>query len=168
MTRFLLLFAGLFTATLCYTQYRPYYTIAFGARAGATGGSSGGTIKGFVSETVAIEGIIGVWHGGIAGTVLLEKYVPAFKTKGLNWYVGGGLHYVARTGYSHWYIIDKRGTNYSNGGSGFGIDAIFGIEYKIPVAPVAFSIDFKPFAEFSSSGGFAVALDPGLGIKLAF
>lgn len=168
MIRHLFLFMGLFTATLCYSQYRPYYTIAFGARAGATGGSSGGTIKGFMTETVALEGIVGVWHGGITGTLLVEKYVPAFRTRGLNWYFGGGAHVTARTGYNRWYIIDKRGYNYMNGGAGFGLDGIFGIEYKIPVAPVAFSLDFKPFMEFSSAGGFAVALDPGIGIKLAF
>jgi hypothetical protein len=149
-------------------QYRPYYSWAFGFRAGSTGGTSGLSVKGFIGETLALEGVIGYWHGAPAGTLLLEKYIPAFRTKGLNWFFGGGAHYTGSTGFSRWYIVDNRGYDYVEGGAGYGIDAIAGIEYKIPAAPVAFSIDLKPFVEFSDAGGFAMAVDPGVGVKLAF
>jgi hypothetical protein len=168
MKQYLMIFAGLCIAFCGYAQYRPNYTFAIGVRGGATGASSGGTIKGFIGESVALEGIVGVWHGGIATTALVEKYVPAFNTRGLNWYFGGGLHYTARSGYSRWYIIDERTYDYTNAGASYGIDLIGGIEYKIPAVPVAFSVDFKPYIEFGSKGGFGLAIDPGLGVKLAF
>jgi len=158
----------LFCAVHANAQYKPYYSFAIGARGGATGSSSGLTIKGFTGETFALEGIVGYWHGGIATTLLAEKYVPAFHTRGLNWYFGGGLHYTAHSGSSRWYLVDDRAYKYTNEGASYGADLIAGLEYKIPQAPVAFSVDFKPYLEFGEKGGVGLALDPGLGIKLAF
>jgi hypothetical protein len=172
MKRILLFFAVICCVTGSYAQYRssfkPNYTFAFGARAGATGATSGLALKGFFGESFAIEGIVGYWHGGPTATVLFEKHIPAFGVRGLNWFVGGGAHYIGKTGYSKWYIIDQRGYDYENGGAGYGIDAITGLEYKVPAAPVAFGIDIKPAMEFSSNKGFAVAIDPGISVKIAF
>lgn len=168
MRRYVIVLLTVLAALSVRAQHRPYYTWAFGLRAGATGGTSGLAIKGFIGETTAIEGIIGYWHGAPAGTLLLEKYVPAFRTDGLNWYFGGGAHVTGKTGFNRWYVIDRRGYDYVNAGAGYGIDAIAGLEYKVPAAPVAFSIDLKPFVEFSNAGGFAMAIDPGVAVKIAF
>lgn len=144
------------------------YSIAFGLRAGETGQMCGGTIKGFVTNSLALEGMFGYWHKGLTVTALAEQHYPLFRVRGLNWYFGGGLHVAGQTGYSRWYDVQGRGTVYEDGGMGFGIDAIFGVEFKIPVAPVAFSIDFKPYTEINSHGQLGGGLDPGLSVKLAF
>lgn len=168
MRRYLLILSVLSASVFAHAQYRPYYSWAFGFRAGATGGTSGVTIKGFFNNSIALEGIVGYWHGAPAGTLLLEAYMPVSRADGLQLYVGGGAHFTGQTGYGRWYIIERRGYDYLDAGAGYGIDAILGLEYKIPAAPVAFSVDIKPFAEFSEAGGFAMAIDPGLGIKIAF
>jgi hypothetical protein len=164
----LLLVLGLGSIGTGFSQYRSDYNWAVGLRAGATGATCGLTVKAFVSESAALEGIIGYWHGGFTGTALFEYHFPAFNSRLIKWYMGGGGHYTQATGYGKSYIIDQRGSDYVDGGAGYGIDGILGLEYKIPVAPVAFSLDVKPSMELNSYGGFTMALDPGLSVKLAF
>jgi hypothetical protein len=72
-----------------------------------------------------------------------------------------------RRGYS-WYDYGQRRFYYREDGIGLGIDGMIGLEYSIPGAPVAFSLDMKPFLEFNTNGGAWVSLDPGLGVKVAF
>lgn len=122
----------------------------------------------FVSDALALDAIVGYWHKGITGTVLLEYHFPAFRTRSLNWYAGGGAHFIQNSGYENSYIIDRNGNDYTDGGAAAGLDAVFGLEYKFPVIPIAISIDVKPSAEINAAGGFNSTLDPGLGIKLAF
>ena len=50
----------------------------------------------------------------------------------------------------------------------FGVDGIFGLEYKIPEIPFALSLGFKPFLEIDTDGRFYGAPDPGFGIKFKF
>lgn len=153
---------------LCIGMYSyGQYKTAVGLRAGET---SGLTIKGFVSNSAALEGIIGIWNRGVSGTLLYELHAPAFHASGLNWYYGAGGHVAVetyRSGYV-WYDYGQRRYYYRDGGMGLGIDGVVGLEYKIPQAPIAFSLDLKPFMEFNTNGGAFVALDPGLGIKVAF
>ena len=147
-----------------YGQHKVYYTFAVGLRGGET---SGGTLKWFASETVALEAIIGYWNKSLAGTFLAEKHIEAFHRRELQWYFGGGAHIAGATGYNRWYNLSDDYYEFRDGGVGYGIDAIAGIEFKFPVIPVAMSFDLKPFVEFSSLGGAWIALDPGIGIKLA-
>ncbi|MBU2020435.1 MAG: hypothetical protein KJ941_12375 [Bacteroidetes bacterium] len=139
------------------------YNTAIGLRAG---GTSGLTIKQALGGNRAFEGIIGVWNYGFTVTGLYEIYVPT-SASGLNWYYGAGGHLAANTGYYYWYD-SRRDKYYKNGGLGLGLDGVIGIEYKIPKAPIAFSLDLKPFIEFNNYGSFYSALDPGLGVKVAF
>lgn len=143
------------------------YNTAIGLRVGET---SGLTVRHFVSDGVAIEGMLGIWNRGVSGTLLYEFYRSAFGAQGLNWYYGAGGHLAVvthRDGYN-WYDYGQRRYYYREGSLGLGIDGIVGLEYKIPRAPIAFSFDLKPFLEFNLTGGAFVALDPGLGIKVAF
>ncbi len=119
------------------------YDFAIGLR---TGGTSGLTLK-KMNPSSAIEGIVGFWHDGLSVTLLWEKYAPAFNEHGFNWYYGGGGHIAfygddfdgrGASWYNHYYDED-------DGGVGFGIDGIVGLEYKIPNVPIALSLDLKPY-----------------------
>jgi hypothetical protein len=140
------------------------YKTAIGLRAG---GTSGLTIKHFTGSSTAIEGIIGVWPNAFGLTVLVEKYVPAFNEAGLNWYYGAGAHATFETD-RHYHEGPRRYYYYHGNDLGLGIDGILGIEYKIVPIPFAISLDLKPFIEVNTKGSVYVALDPGLGIKVAF
>lgn len=152
---------------ICIAMYgHSQYRAAIGLRAGET---SGLTIKGFVGNSAALEGIIGVWYHGLSGTLLYEVHRPAFNLNGMNWYYGGGGHVAFDTDHYYWYRYDRRWYYYRAGGTWVGVDGVIGLEYKIPRAPIALSLDLKPYIEFSTYGGGAwSSLDPGLGMKIAF
>lgn len=165
----LVIFLPLFAfATMVMAQDN--YKTGIGLRAGET---SGLTIKRFMGNSAALEGIIGAWRYGISATVLYEKYNPAFNVSGLNWYYGAGGHVAFRNRYydryyyyhrHNYYVVDY----YDGGGLGLGVDGVVGLEYKIKGAPIALSLDLKPFIEIhSNGGGIWTSIDPGLGIKVA-
>lgn len=142
------------------------YHTGIGLRAGET---SGLTVKQFVANRHALEFIAGIWHHGFSGTLMYEHYSPAFNVDGLNWYYGIGGHGSYQTGHEYLYYNRNRYYYaYGPGNFGIGLDGIFGMEFKIPSAPLAVSMDFKPYLEFVSNGTVRGALDPGLGIKAVF
>lgn len=141
------------------------YNTAIGLRGGET---SGLTIKHFTGNNRAIEGIVGIWGHGFSATVLLEKYAPAFNTSGLNWYYGAGGHVAFQNGHGVHYYDNGRHKHYRDGAVGLGVDGIVGLEYKIPKAPFALSLDVKPYLEVVTKGDVWMSLDPGLGIKVTF
>jgi hypothetical protein len=144
-------------------EANPGYKTAIGLRAGLT---SGLTVKQFIGGNKAIEGIIGLWPYSASITGLYEVYGGS-GAAGLNWYYGGGAHvawYTGRLYYSPYYDRYYR-TYYDHG---LGLDLIIGLEYKIPSIPFAISLDLKPFVEFHRNGYVYTALDPGLGLKVAF
>lgn len=142
------------------------YNFAIGLR---TGGTSGITLKKNFEKS-ALEGMFGFWHNGFSVTGLYEKKARAFDVNGLNWFYGAGGHVAFYgddfngRGYS-WY---ENPHNNDNGDLGLGIDGMVNLEYKIAEIPLAFSLGFKPYIEFTTEGGFFFSPDPGLGIKLAF
>jgi hypothetical protein len=142
------------------------YNTAIGLRAGET---SGLTIKHFISNKTALEGIIGVWSHGFNATLLLEQHQQAFNVGGLNWYYGAGGHLSLAYRNTVWYNYrGDRYVRYYDQRMALGIDGIIGLEYKIPKAPFAISLDIKPYIEVVSNGNIWMGLDPGLGIKVTF
>lgn len=143
------------------------YNFAIGLR---SGGTSGLTLKKNYGAS-AIEGIIGFWHDGLSLTALWEKNQMAFNEPGLNWVYGVGGHiavygndfdgHSGPSWYNHPHDVD-------DGDLGLGIDGTVGLEYKIPQAPIAFGIDFKPYLEIITDGGVLFSIDPGIGIKVTF
>jgi hypothetical protein len=127
------------------------YNWAIGLRGG---GEMGGlTVKKNFGAN-AIEGIFSIpWSSGFAATVLYERNVPVI-ADGFNFYYGAGAH-VGVWGY-------KGVTDFA-----LGVDAIVGLEYKIPKAPIALSIDYKPMLNIIEHFGFYWA-DVALGIKFTF
>ncbi len=157
---------GLAIATLFFALHlaKAQYNTAIGLRAGFT---SGLTVKHFFGGgNKAVEGIIGLWPYSTSITGLYEVHKGA-GTAGLNFYYGVGAHVAFRTSriyYSRYY--DRYYRYYYN--NALGIDGILGIEYKVPEIPFALSLDLKPFIEFHNDGYVYSALDPGLGLKIAF
>lgn len=139
------------------------YNTAFGIRGL---GTSGLTIKHFTGRSKAIEGIVGLYPDAFSVTLLFENYVNAFDQPGLNWYYGFGGHIATETDWV--YYENYRGYRRADGDFGVGVDGIFGIEYKINEVPIAISLDVKPFLEVTTNGAAYLAVDPGLGIKVAF
>lgn len=169
MQQLSLLVLGIMLSTLAMAQSGSGYRTAIGLRGGFT---SGLTVKQFVSGRDAVEGIFSAWPYDVSITGLYERHVPAGRAPGLNFYYGGGAHLRFFTFYNSEYYFYK-GRYYvvygaDGRGGGIGIDGVLGLEYKIPAAPIAFSLDFKPFVEFGAGGYFLLVPDAGLGIKVAF
>ncbi len=155
---------GILFNLLCTSPLQAQYAAALGVRIGGTSGIAG---KYFYKPTIAAEGIIGTFGNGFSLTGLIEKYEPVYNATGFYVYYGGGAHLA---------FYDGRNSNYSNFGRevdyrrnnnvGFGINAIVGVEYRLPEnIPISISLDLKPFIEVGSSGYVAVAPDPSIGIK---
>jgi hypothetical protein len=135
------------------------------------GGMSGITFKHKFSRANAMEFILGTYPHTFGITGLYERYVPT-TVDGLNLYFGGGAH-VARSYYkTRTMYYSERDDRYyyyrTEYGPILGLDAIGGLEYKFPKAPVALSLDAKPYAEFYRGYGPYFSLDPGLGVKFTF
>lgn len=124
------------------------YKWGIGVKAGT--GTTGLTVKHFFDGVNAIDGIIsGSYRGGVSVHALYERHVPVI-ADGCRFYYGGGAHVYA------WH-----------NGTQLGIDGIVGLEYKIPAAPIALSIDFKPELNFIDKAGL-YANTFFFGVKYAF
>ena len=167
---------GIFNADSAFAQD---YKTGIGLRGGWLGGL---TAKHFVKDGRAIEGILSSGWGwrGYQFTALYEIHKAAFTkddVKGFFWFYGGGLHfgrYPYKKYYSEWhptqgntgyYTYYHDNYNYST----FGIDGIFGLEYKIDEVPITLSLDVKPFIEFVTYGDYPVRFwDGGFSIRYVF
>lgn len=138
--------------------------IAIGLR---SGDMSALTIKSYQGGS-AIEGQLGIWNHGYSVTLLYEKYEPAFKGNGFNWYYGIGAHVAVYN--NHYWVKEPydRYRHYYNDEIGVGVDGVLGIEYTIPQIPFAISLDLIPYVESVSNGDVWVSMNPGLGIKFTF
>ena len=133
------------------------YNTSIGLRLGNT---SGITIKGFVSDRLALEGIISTrfWslnRGNVMFTGLLEWHFPIGNIQGFNWFIGGGVHVGIYTN-----------NNNQTGGTYAGLDIIGGIEYTLPDAPFTFQADLKPTIQVV--GGFLWFGDLAVSVRYAF
>jgi len=130
---------------------------AVGLRGG--GMSSGITFKKFFSNSNAIEGTIGLHYKNMGAIVngLYEFNVPLV---GDNFYF-----YYGFGGHIGGYNTIENETKVSK--LLLGADVVVGIEYIIPGAPIAFSLDYHPAINILSNLNFWLA-DVGLGVKFCF
>ena len=128
------------------------------------GGTSGITFK----HNSSFEAILGFWGNGVSVTGLFEKSKQAFDEPGLNWYYGVGGHVAFFNDNAPGNDFGRGDRVYLANEMAFGVDGIFGLEYKIPEIPFALSLGFKPFLEIDTDGRFYGAPDPGFGIKFKF
>jgi len=115
----------IFLVTLSSSGFAQKYSTAIGLRMG--NGRYGITVKQRILRSLAAEGVLAVGEREIVGTLLLQKHVPLVG-RGFNIYLGGGAHLGALREY----------------GPIMGVDAMIGLELKIPLLPLTASVDFKP------------------------
>ena len=132
------------------------YNWAVGVRGG--GMASGLTVKKVLGGSNALEFNINYWYsngGVIAG--MYEWNTPVI-AEGFNLYYGIGAHLGSGL---------KKHSDTDTATFKLGADAVVGLEYKIPAAPIAISLDYRPFLNVIDS--FDLGLyDVGLGLKFCF
>ncbi len=110
------------------------------------GGDMGVAWKRFVAPRGAIETQLGynINRDGVMLSSVYQYHVPL--AEGFNLYVGGGLNIGAL------HLGKHRDAEFA-----FGIDPTVGFEYKIPGAPVALAIDYKPNINFTTDSQWELA-----------
>lgn len=141
---------------------------AVGARIGS---ASGITYRYKLTDANALEGILSVQSNSkesrfrLVGLYQYHRSLDALGD-GFTWYWGfggslGSMTYKAYTD-AHGNRIPERGE------FALSIDGIVGIEYKIPEAPLAISLDVKPYIDFLQESSIRL-IDPiGFSIRYTF
>ncbi|CAN5802222.1 hypothetical protein BH24BAC1_BH24BAC1_16370 [soil metagenome] len=143
MIRIKILLFFLVLAGLSPTAVAQKYRTAAGVRIGKS--DYGLTVQQKLFERTTIEGLAGFGEREARATVLLEQHFPIIG-KPFNYYLGAGAH---------------MGTLKEYGGF-YGVDAIAGVEMKLPLFPLVASVDIKPAFHVnhenwvSLQGGFSV------------
>lgn len=143
----------------------PGFTFSLGVRGGEPLGI---TAKYFISDLHAVEGIVSFWPWGPGITGLYEIHAAAFDVEGLFLYYGGGAHVRQFRGGRWGNRIHTSDFRYTYRGAAIGIDAIVGMEYKLPPIPITISLDLKPMIEFTTAGKAFLGMDPGLSVRYVF
>jgi len=139
------------------------YKTAVGLKFG--GYENGISLKYFTTSDIALEGILGFRSHGIVITGLYEIHQEAFGVKELKFYYGAGAH-IGSEGSGVYHTIGGGDQVYNNSHILLGVDGVLGLEYTIPQAPIAISLDLNPRVELATGPFFDIA--PGLGIKYTF
>jgi len=143
-----------------------------GLRFGTMSGITGKVIK---DKKTAIEGTLGFRKGGVQLYTLLEAYKVLDKNTNQNWYMyfGGGAH----IGYINGYNKVRRWSNSSGyyweeeytAGPVIGLDAVMGVEFNFPSAPLTIFFEVKPLVELQSFSKLRTSFyDAGFGIVYRF
>jgi hypothetical protein len=103
-------------------QYKTAIGVRFSSRAALVNNSV--SLKYFFTDKTAVEGLI-TFNDPFALGLLIEQHKP-LTTEHFTYFYGGGIY----AGFSG----PRRG----------GLQGIIGLDYKIPVIPLDFSIDWKP------------------------
>jgi hypothetical protein len=138
------------------------YKMAVGLKFGAY--EDGVSIKYFTTSTISLEGVLGFRDDGVVITGLYEINQQAFNVAGLKFYYGFGGH-AGAIGKGEYERIGGE-EDYNNNHILLGADGVLGLEYIIPQAPIAISLDLNPRVELASGPFFDIA--PGLGLKYTF
>src|SRR5690606_15712751 len=135
------------------------YDMGIGLRFG--GYENGITAKYFADDVTAYEGILGFRPGVVVLTGLYQKHAPAFDVQVLKWYFGLGAHIGGISGdrYRRYTGEDK---TYSSGLL-LGADAVIGLEWLIPTAPLSLGADLRPRLELGK--GPFIDLEPAISIR---
>jgi hypothetical protein len=160
----LLLFVLLFGVILFTGKTSQAQTYQFAAGLKFGGYENGISGKYFVSKDDALEGVLGFRSGGVVITGLYEINQTAFNVDALKFYYGFGAH-IGSIG-DEYQRFGSSGRSFANNQLLLGADGVIGLEYMIPKAPIAVSLDLNPRLELASGPFFDLA--PGLGVKYIF
>lgn len=139
------------------------YQIAAGLKFG--GYENGISGKYFFKDNTAIEAILGFRSHGVVITALYEIHQIAFNVPALKFYYGFGAH-IGGIGNGTYRRFNGDNHVDANNHIILGADGVIGLEYKIPEAPIAVSLDLNPRIELATGPFMDIA--PGLGIKYTF
>ncbi|MBW4888624.1 hypothetical protein KXQ82_02810 [Mucilaginibacter sp. HMF5004] len=159
-----ILLLTLITVSTLFTNrlFAQSYPVAVGAKFG--GYENGLSVKYFMQKNAALEGILGFRSHGVVLTGLYEIHQTAFNVPELKFYYGGGAHIGSINGDYSRFGSDSQ--KYNGSTLLLGADGVIGLEYKIPNAPIAISLDLNPRLELATGPFFDLA--PGLGLKYTF
>jgi hypothetical protein len=141
------------------TDYKTAVGLKFG------GYENGISLKYFSTSDVSLEGVLGFRDHGVVITGLYEINQEAFGVPALKFYYGFGAH-IGAVGKGDYQTFGGSGEDYTSSHILLGADGVLGLEYMIPQAPIAISLDLNPRIELASGPFFDIA--PGLGIKYTF
>lgn len=139
------------------------YKTAVGLKFG--GFENGVSLKYFMNENTALEGILGLRSHGAVLTGLYELHQTALNVAQLKLYYGFGGH-LGSVGSGYYKRFNGDDQLYTDSHILLGADAVLGLEYKLPEAPIAISLDLNPRLELATGPFFDLA--PGLGLKYTF
>ncbi|RRN76871.1 hypothetical protein EIM50_22470 [Pseudoxanthomonas sp. SGD-10] len=139
------------------------YEMGIGLRFG--GYENGITGKYFVDGVTAYEGILGFRPGVVVLTGLYQKHAPAFDVPDLKWYFGVGAHIGGINGERYRRFTGSDDKVY-NSGLLLGADAVIGLEWLIPNAPLSLGADLRPRLELAK--GPFLDLEPAISIRYIF
>jgi hypothetical protein len=139
------------------------YKTAVGLKFG--GYENGVSVKYFPENGIALEGILGFRNNGVVITGLYEIHQEAFGVPELKFYYGAGAH-IGAEGSGTYQTFDGGNQTYAASRILLGVDGVIGLEYHIPNAPIAVSLDLNPRLELAT--GPFVDIAPGLGLKYTF
>ncbi|SDH77796.1 hypothetical protein ACRQ5D_04490 [Mucilaginibacter sp. P25] len=159
---YLLLFSVFFLLISKNSQAQDYKT-AVGLKFGAY--EVGPSVKYFMDKGTALEGILGIRDHGAVLTGLYELNQQAFNVDKLSFYYGFGGH-LGSVGNGYYKRFGGDDEYYNGKHILIGADAVIGLEYVIPNAPIAISLDLNPRLELARGPFFDIA--PGLGLKYTF
>lgn len=156
---------------LIYTQSHAQYYTGVGARLGKF--SSGVSVKYFFDANNAkgLELFLGktkIARGGYIGKLFYENQTPCTMPLlqiPLDIVFGGGAH-LAYFPKDYYRLRDGELIPYGDKILCAGVDAILGVEYKIPIAPITLGIDVNPFLDLLNPG--PEYLDFSLAIRYVF
>ncbi len=153
------------------TVYSQDYKYEIGSRSGYPFGL---TFKAYSSNEVATEFILSYRQGGFQSTILFEKYKPIdFRySDNFFYYTGIGAH-LGYTTKSKDHIFEnyiiKQYPYEHQFRPVLGMDAIFGIEYRIYDFPLNISLDIKPYFDLFGQPFFDLSIwEVSLGISYKF
>lgn len=129
---FSVLFSFLFAGSAKAQDYKAAIGIRFSSKAALVNNSV--SLKYFFTEKTAVEGLI-TFNDPFALGILVEQHKPLV-TNNFKYFYGGGF-YGAFTG-------TRRA----------GLQGVIGLDYKVPMIPLNFSIDWKPELTFTKEFSF--------------
>ncbi len=108
--------------------------------------------KHFISNAGALEGIVGLNLGDnyLNIAAMYEHHLPIKEVSGLQWYFGAGM-----------------GAVFYDGGPGFSVNGILGLDYKFNNAPFNISLDWMPGYYLNDDLGFTGKYG-GLSVRYTF
>ena len=134
------------------------YKSALGVRAGVP---VAGTFKQFISTASAIEVDAGFWHDPVSYGftyftfgAMYQYHFPIPAVEGLKWYVGGGA-------LAQFYSYNDNWGDHKPSSTGFGLNAVGGIDYKFKNIPLNLSADWTPI--FFLHRGYYDTFEAGFG-----